>query len=152
MTNKIIQFHDDSGDLVPVKAVDNGDGTYSLSVDAALEASSLTIGEVDQGTGGASAWLTAESLVTVDNDFTGIITVTTSGVPVSGGNVPSSRGFYLKGHPDNTDTVWFMPDGRTKANGYPLNPNYVTQVQILNLNLLDFDSDVNGGKICWQKS
>jgi hypothetical protein len=152
MADKIIKFYDDSGDIVPVKAIDNGDGTYSVSVDAELETSSLTIGEVDQGTGGSSAWLITESLVTVDNDFTGIVTVTTSGTPVSGGNVPSTRGFYLKGHPDNTDTVWFMPDGRTKANGFPLNANNVALASILNLNLLDFDSDVNGGKICWQKA
>ena len=126
MADKIIQFYDDSGDLVPVKAVDNGDGTYSM--------------------------LVTSPNVTVDNDLTGIITVTISGTPVSGGNVPASNGFYLKGHPDNTDTVWFMPDGRTKADGYPLNASEQIPVSVANLNLLDFDSDVNAGKICWEKA
>lgn len=69
MANKIVQFKDDSGDLVPVLAVDNGDGTFSLSVDAALEVGSLTIGKVDQGAAGVADWkmtLDSEDVITKD--------------------------------------------------------------------------------------
>jgi hypothetical protein len=57
MADKIIQFLDDSGDLVPVKAVDNGDGTYKVQVDAAVTMSGLSVGAVDQGDAGSQAWL-----------------------------------------------------------------------------------------------
>lgn len=87
----------------------------------------------------------------VDNDFTGIITVTTAGTPVNGNNVPSSGGFIIKCHPDNTDTVWIMPHGRTKANGFPINLGENILVSVSNLNKLDFDADANTSKLCWIK-
>ena len=89
--------------------------------------------------------------VVVDNNYTGIITVTTAGTPVSGGDVVSSDGFVVKPHPDNTDTVWVFPDGRTKSNGFPLNVGEQVILRVSNLNLLDFDADVNGEKLCWIK-
>ena len=66
-----------------------------------------------------------EKLVTVDDDYTGIVTIATAGTEEQGGDVDSFSGFMLKAHPDNTDTVWFMPHERTKAAGFPLNKGEV---------------------------
>ena len=93
-----------------------------------------------------------DTSITVDNNLTGIITVTTAGAAVSGGDVSNTADFYIKPHPDNTDTIWVMPDGRTKANGFPLNTSETACVRVSNLNLLDFDADVSGEKICWMKA
>lgn len=87
----------------------------------------------------------------VDDNFTGIKTVTTAGVVVTGPNTDSSAGFMLKGHPDNTDTVWFFPRGKTKASGFPLNANNIVVVNVKNLSVFSFDADVSGEKICWTK-
>lgn len=87
----------------------------------------------------------------VDDDYTGIKTVPTAGVAVAGPNTDSPTGFWLKGHPDNTDTVWFFPRGRTKANGFPLNAKEVIFANVKNLSVLSFDADVSGEKVCWSK-
>ena len=92
------------------------------------------------------------SPVIMDNDFTGIINIPSAGTPVSGGNISSPGGFFLKAHPDNSDTVWFFPAGRTKANGFPLNIGEAMLCNITNLNLLAFDADVSANKICWAKA
>lgn len=91
-------------------------------------------------------------VVTVDNDFTGIKAVAVAGTAVQGPNVDSTTGFWLKGHPDNTDTVWYFPRGRTKANGFPLNAKETIFVNVRNLSVLSFDADVSGEKLCWSKA
>lgn len=89
---------------------------------------------------------------TIDTDFTGIRAVAVAGTPLPGPNVESPTGFFLKGHPDNTDTVWYFPRGRTKANGYPLNAKDQIFANVKNLSVLSFDADVSGEKICWSKA
>jgi hypothetical protein len=83
----------------------------------------------------------------------GQITVAAAGTAVQGTDVVGGE-FFLKAHPDNTDTVWVGNDGAgdvTNANGFPLNPGESVLVQAGNLKDLYFDSDVNGEKICWVK-
>ncbi len=85
--------------------------------------------------------------------FSGQITVTSSGVAVQGTDNAWSA-FYIKAHPDNTDSVWVGNDGSndvTNLNGFPLNSGESIYVAVTNLNQLWFDSDVNGGKICWHR-
>jgi hypothetical protein len=85
------------------------------------------------------------------SSFTGIITVTTSGVLVNGPDNASSNGYLLKGHPSNTGIVWVMPSGVSKASGYPLNTSEVVPLDVTNLNLMSFDANVSGEKICYIK-
>ena len=60
--------------------------------------------------------------VTADADLTQLITVTTAGTPVQGPNKSNPGGWVLKANADNTDTVYFMFHGQTKAaKGFPLN-------------------------------
>lgn len=85
----------------------------------------------------------------------GQISVATAGTAVQGSDVTNPAGFYLKAHPDNTDTVWVGNNGAgdiTNLNSYPLNPGEQILVSVANLNQLWFDSDVNGGKICWHRA
>jgi len=108
---------------VKIKLVDNGDGTYSL---------------------GNTTVLTT----TVDADFTQLITVTTSGVPVQGPNKSNPGGWFLKANPNNTGNVWYMYHGQTKVlKGFPLSAGDLSIANVLNLNMLDFDSDYSAGKI-----
>jgi hypothetical protein len=93
----------------------------------------------------------AGSAVTVDDNFTGVISTTTAGVTVNGPSIENKSGFLIKSHPDNTDTVWIMPKGRTKTNGFPLQPDDILVVNVSNLNNLDFDADVNSQKFFWMK-
>lgn len=81
----------------------------------------------------------------------GQITVTTAGTAVRG----PDQGAHLvsfTAHPDNTDVVWLGDNEAgdvSSANGYPLNPGEAVALQVSNLNLLWFDADVNGEKVCW---
>jgi hypothetical protein len=101
----------------------------------------------------AAGTLTTNSvMLTSASNLTGQITVTTSGIAVSGPNVTNVGGFWLKGHPDNTDTVWVMASGVAKTSGFPLNKSEQTFVPITNLNLLAFDADVSGEKVCYAKA
>ena len=164
MANKVIQFLDDSGDLVPVLAVDNGDDTYSLSVDAALEVGSLTIGKVDQGDAGAQDWkvtLDNETLVVKELTFStatvasGQITVTTAGTAVQGTSVTLTNGVYIKALAGNTGKVYVGNDGAadvTSANGFELSAGEMILVQVANLNEMWFDAATNGDKFCWIKA
>jgi len=90
--------------------------------------------------------------VTADATITGIGTVTGAGTPVQGGSVTNANGFILKGHPDNTDTFWIFYWGQTKASGFPLNSKEAIIVPVSNLNVLGFDADVSGEKVCWIKA
>ena len=164
MANKVIQFLDDSGDLVPVLAVDNGDDTYSLSVDAALEVGALTIGKVDQGDAGAQDWkvtLDSETVVTKGLEFStstvisGQITVTTAGTAVQGTAIALSNGVYIKALLNNSGAVYVGNDGSadvTATNGFQLSSGEIILIQVANLNQLWFDSAVNGDKVCWIKA
>ena len=112
----------------------------------------ITGSEIEGELTPGSAIPTSTVPVAVDNDFTGIINVPVAGTEMQGGNIPSAgEGFALRGHPDNTDDVWVMPHGRTKANGFPLSYSHAVIVNVSNLNALDFDADVNNNKICWIK-
>lgn len=90
----------------------------------------------------------APVLVTPDAGLTQIITVTSAGTPVPGPDVDNPNGWILKASPDNTDTVWYMFLGQTKAaKGFPLNAGEAMIVPARNLNQLSFDADVSGEKI-----
>lgn len=86
--------------------------------------------------------------------LSGQITVTTAGTAVAG---PDVRGheWLVRAHPDNTQEVWVGQDGAgdvTNTNGFPLVPtSEPVRFYAPNLNLLRFDADVNGEKICWLK-
>jgi hypothetical protein len=82
----------------------------------------------------------------------GQITVAAAGTAVAGTDVPGGE-FFLKAHPDNTDTVWVGEDAAdvSNANGFPLDAGESILVRLANLKDLYFDSDVNGEKICWLK-
>ena len=87
-------------------------------------------------------------LINVDADFTQLITVAAAGTPVQGPAKSNAGGWMLKSDPDNTDTVWFMFHGETKATkGFPLNVGEAMVVVVEDLSSLDFDADVNGNKI-----
>jgi hypothetical protein len=117
-------------------------------IDLSLESQNLKIKLVDNGDGTYSLGNTTVLTTTVDADFTQLITVTTSGVPVQGPNKESSGGWFLKADPTNTGNVWYMYHGQTKAlKGFPLGVGETGIADVLNLNMLDFDSDYNAGKI-----
>ena len=98
-----------------------------------------------------AAMVVAQEIAMTDS-FTGQIAVPTPATEVTGDDVPNlNAGFMLKAHPDNTDTVWFMPVGRTKAAGFPLGAGECAVVRVANLNLLCFDVEVAAEIICWQK-
>jgi hypothetical protein len=87
-------------------------------------------------------------LVAADADITQLITVTTAGTPAQGPNKANPGGWMLKASADNTDTVYFMFHGQTKAaRGFPLDKGESMIVPVSNLSSLDFDADVNGEKI-----
>jgi hypothetical protein len=80
----------------------------------------------------------------------GQITVTTAGTEVQGPDCVGGE-FFLKAHPDNTDTVWVGESAGavTSSTGFPLDAGESVVVKVGNLIDLWFDSDVNGEKICW---
>ncbi|OHB71821.1 MAG: hypothetical protein A2W23_05990 [Planctomycetes bacterium RBG_16_43_13] len=89
----------------------------------------------------------------IDSSLTGRITVATAGTAVQGADRPNKGGFFLVSHPDNTDTVWIFPWGYGKDSGWPLQPTgSPVFVNVANLNLLGFDADVNGERLCWIKA
>lgn len=104
MADKKIAFHDpDTGLVVPVKAVDNGDGTFNMGVEATLSTGPITIGEVllKGGTSGVDADVDAGTkalLVKPTNNanvvVTNTVTVDGSGVtqPVSAASLPLPTG------------------------------------------------------------
>ena len=83
----------------------------------------------------------------------GQITVSAAGTAVVG-TTEAGDMFAVKAHPDNTDAVWVGQDGAgdvTNANGFPLDPGETIVLNIANLNLVYFDADVSGEKVCWIK-
>ena len=87
--------------------------------------------------------------------FSGQVNITTAGTAVRGPTMPNPGGFFIKAHPDNTDTVWIGADGFddvSSTTGYPLNPGEQILVGVGNLNQLWFDADISGEDICWHKA
>jgi len=85
--------------------------------------------------------------------LSGQITVTTSGNAIQGTDI-NWYGFYIKAHPDNTDTVWVGNDATgtgdvSNLTGFPLDPGETVWLPVSNLDQLYFDADVNGLKVCW---
>ena len=95
---------------------------------------------------------TAQTIVELSSDFTGITAVTTAETEVQLAAVTNAGGFFVKGHPDNTDTVWVMFEGQTKASGFPLNASEVMYLAVNDLTHVFIDADVNGEKVCWIKA
>ena len=87
--------------------------------------------------------------------LSGHVTVTTSGTAVQGPATTNGELFALKGHPDNTDTVWVGNDGAgdvSSSNGFPLNAGETIIIDVVdtgNLSGVWFDADVNGEKAIW---
>lgn len=90
--------------------------------------------------------------VVADATITGIVTITTAGTPVQGGAVTNINGFYLKGNPANTGSVWVFFYGQTKASGFPLASGQAVPLAVTSLAVMGFDADVSGEKICWIKA
>lgn len=81
----------------------------------------------------------------------GIITVTTAGTAVQGGDIDGSS-FLIKAHPSNTGLAYVGNDGAgdvSSTTGYPLSAGDQTVIDIQNLKHLWFDTAVNGEKVCW---
>ena len=81
--------------------------------------------------------------------YTGVITVSGSGVLIAGPNVASPTGFTLRAHPANTQNMWIVHPGLTKTQGFPLPTGGAVTISIVNLNQLTFDADVGGERICY---
>jgi len=94
----------------------------------------------------------SDELVVPSSDFTGIITVATAGTEVQGPDISAPNGFYICGHPSNTQNVWIMPHGEAKTSGYCLDAMQSILVRVACLYSLDFDADVNGEKLCYIKA
>ena len=95
---------------------------------------------------------TAQTIVALDSDFTGIVTCATTGTAVSLGAVTNEGGFFVKPHPDNTDTVWIFFAGQAKTSGFPLNTGEVMYLPVNDLTNVHMDADVTGEKICFIKA
>ena len=95
---------------------------------------------------------TAQTIVSLDSNFTGIVTCDTAGTPVSVGAVTNEGGFFVKPHPDNTDTVWIFFAGQTKASGFPLNTGEVMYLPVNDLSKVYMDADVTAEKLCFIKA
>lgn len=91
-------------------------------------------------------------LIVPNATFTGIITVSTAGSPVTGPAVANPSGFILKGHTANTNVVWVFAKGQTKASGFPLAKGESVYVPVSALDSLAFDAEVNNEKICFIRS
>jgi len=88
-------------------------------------------------------------MINTDIDITQRITVTTSGTPVQGPEASNQTGWVLSAV---GATCYFMFHGQTATNkGFPLVPGSNVWTPAVNLRLLDFDSDSNGGIICATK-
>ncbi|MBE0574036.1 hypothetical protein IH575_03975 [Candidatus Dojkabacteria bacterium] len=95
---------------------------------------------------------TAQTIVGLDSDFTGVVTCATTGTAVSMGAVTNEGGFFVKPHPDNTDTVWVFFQGQTKASGFPLDTGEVMYLPVNALTHVYMDADVDGEKLCYIKA
>ena len=96
---------------------------------------------------------TAQTIVSLDSDFTGIAACSTAGTAqVIGTGVTNEGCFFVKGHPDNTDSVWVFFTGQAKTSGFPLNASEVMFLPVNDLGLVSFDADVTDEKICWIKA
>lgn len=88
----------------------------------------------------------------VGNPLSGQITVVAvSPASYQGPNI-EGNGFYLKAHPDNSDTVWIGDNGTgavAAATGFPMDPGETIFVSVENLNRLYFAADSAGDKVCW---
>jgi hypothetical protein len=93
--------------------------------------------------------------IDVATAISGIITVTTAGTAVQGGNVPLTNGVYIRALSANTGLAYVGNDGAgdvSSANGYSLLPGEPIPIQVANLNQLWFDTAVSGEKFCWLKA
>lgn len=91
----------------------------------------------------------------VDTAMSGLITVTTAGTAVQGGNVPLTNGVFIKALSTNTGLGYVGNDGAgdvTSSNGYELSAGDFILLNVANLNQLFFDTAVNGEKFCWLKA
>ena len=91
----------------------------------------------------------------VDVNFSGVITVTTAGTPITGGDVPNPGGFWVQGDSANTKAAYAIQNigGCTSANaGACLPAGAVVFLPVTNLNQLKFDVGANGEKVRWWKA
>lgn len=97
----------------------------------------------------------SEGLLLPTADFTGVLTVTTAGTPVSGTDVSNSQGFYLRPDPANTAGSYVYVSGAgvaTATVGFPMLIGDVVHFRVANLNQLLFDTSVSGSKVRWVKA
>lgn len=95
---------------------------------------------------------TAQTIVSLDSNFTGIVANSTAGTAVSMGAVTNEGGFFVKPHPDNTDTVWIFFAGQAKTSGFPLNTGETMYLPVNDLTNVHMDADVDGEKLCFIKA
>lgn len=82
----------------------------------------------------------------------GTITIASAGTSERGPNVLVGRGVYLRAHPDNTQEAYvgYADSEVSDTTGYPL-PAAGDSIllRVPNLNVLWFDANTDGQKICW---
>jgi hypothetical protein len=93
--------------------------------------------------------------VSTDVAISGVITVTTAGTAVQGGNVALTNGVYIRALSTNTGLAYVGNDGAgdvSSANGWSLLAGEMIVIQVANLSNLWFDTAVSGEKFCWLKA
>lgn len=91
----------------------------------------------------------------VDVNFSGVITVTTAGTPITGSDISNPGGFWVQGEAANTKAAYVFPNvtNATAANsGACLPAGQIVFMPVTNLNQLKFDAGANGEKVRWWKA
>jgi hypothetical protein len=93
--------------------------------------------------------------ISVATAISGVITVTTAGTAVQGGDVALTNGVYIRALSTNTGLAYVGNDGAgdvSSANGWNLLAGEMIVIQVANLSNLWFDTAVSGEKFCWLKA
>ncbi len=79
MSDKTIKFFSPQGETIPVKAIDNNDGTYALGTDAVVNINQVTLGTVaiDQVTAHANEVVVKDVLVAPKDGGLGLVVTRT---------------------------------------------------------------------------
>lgn len=110
--------------------------------DGSLTAGTLTIGKVDQGTAGASAWLVTENPPA--SVLNGNKNVTTAGTRVTLAGSTSAKSVTVKAKRTNTGSIYVGDSSVSSANGFELRAGDSVSLDIANLQTVNLDASVSG--------
>jgi hypothetical protein len=150
MADKTIKITNEN---IPLLLHDNGDGTWSLDVNATLAANpTIDIGDIQLLAGTALIGSVISPMVSVASAFSGQIAVTTPGTSIQGSNVALINGVYIKALAANTGKMYIgYATGDNRAM-FELSADAIVLVQVSNLNQVWIDASVAGEKVCWIKA